>query len=379
HRIEVLRPAQPAFPQTAILVISGGEPSTNASSIGMALAGKIGCTVVTLYNEPNQPLFGGKTEDALVAYTFKQYLETHDPTWPLLLPMTKSAVRAMDATQAFLKQEFGSDIRNFVVTGASKRGWTTWLTGAVDPVRVSAIVPIVYDNLNIPAQIQHQIDTMGHTNAAIGDYTRLNLFTNAHTDPNMQNLINLVDPWVYRSSLTMPKLIINATNDPFWTIDSLNIYWDGLPAPKYVLYVPNAGHGLNSGDHSIAGIMQAANTMDAFARCVASHQPLPPMQWSVRADQDTTWRMVIDAPQGVSARLWVAQAATRDFHQSHWTSLPLEREGNRFTGTIHLPQSGYTGIIGEVSLTSCGVTHDLSTQVFIFDQHGVVSPVPPVP
>ena len=35
-------------------------------------------------------------------------------------------------------------------------------------------------------------------------------------------------PWVYRDKLTMPKLILNGTNDPYWTLDALNLYWDDL-------------------------------------------------------------------------------------------------------------------------------------------------------
>src|SRR5258705_3204885 len=97
---------------------------------------------------PNQPLYNGKSEDALIAYTLDQYLKTGDETWPLLFPMAKSAIRGMDAVQAPAEKEFNQRIEKFVVAGASKRGWTTWLTGAVDP-RVKAIEPIVIAMLNM--------------------------------------------------------------------------------------------------------------------------------------------------------------------------------------------------------------------------------------
>ena len=77
-------------------------------------------------------------------------LALQDPTrveWPLRLPMTKAGVKAMDAMQLFLKQLDGTVLNQFVVAGASKRGWTTWTVGAVDP-RVALIVPIVMDELN---------------------------------------------------------------------------------------------------------------------------------------------------------------------------------------------------------------------------------------
>ena len=56
----------------------------------------------------------------------------------------------MDAVQEFLASDQTANtggklkIEKFVVSGGSKRGWTTWLVGIVDP-RVMAIVPVVID------------------------------------------------------------------------------------------------------------------------------------------------------------------------------------------------------------------------------------------
>ena len=60
--------------------------------------------------------------------------------------MTKAVVRAMDTVEAFMMSEAGGKLKvnEFVVAGGSKRGWTTWMTAAVDK-RVIAIAPLVID------------------------------------------------------------------------------------------------------------------------------------------------------------------------------------------------------------------------------------------
>ena len=54
----------------------------------------------------------------------------------------------------------------------------------------------------------------------------------------------MVDPWVYREKLTLPKMLIHGTNDPYWASDAMNIYWDDLKGDKLACCVPNAGHSL---------------------------------------------------------------------------------------------------------------------------------------
>ncbi len=100
-------------------------------------------------------------------------MDTRDPTWLPRLPMVKSAVRAMDTVTELLASEQGGKtaVHKYVVAGGSKRGWTTWLTGAVDR-RVVALIPIVIDVVNVRACGINHYCSYGFWAQAIGDYTR---------------------------------------------------------------------------------------------------------------------------------------------------------------------------------------------------------------
>jgi len=174
HHMQIVRPENVRNPGIAFLFITGDGDGQKSIGMLKTLAQRAGAVAAVITKIPFQPLYEGRKEDALIAYTFDQYLKTGDESWPLLFPMVKGAVRAMDSVQAFAQQEYQQKIEKFVVSGASKRGWTTWLTAAVDP-RVQAIAPMVIDMLNMRVQTDWAEKVYGKQSEQIHDYTEMHL------------------------------------------------------------------------------------------------------------------------------------------------------------------------------------------------------------
>jgi PhoPQ-activated pathogenicity-related protein len=366
HALQVYLPRGVKPGSKMLLWNQGGSPSPLSTAFGMQLAKKAQAPVAFLFGIPNQPLFGGKREDALIAETFIRYLETKDPTWPLLFPMVKSLVKAMDALQEFAQKEWGVRIEGFIVSGASKRGWTTWLTAAADS-RVIAIAPMVFDTLNMVEQGPHQLKSYGKLSEQIADYTNRGLTENPDA-PEMRKLWEWVDPWTHRARVKVPAMIINGSNDPYWTVDSLNLYWDGLKNPKWVLYVPNAGHNL---EQQLPGGKKdrdrAINALVAFSRHILKDNPMPRVEWK-HDDADGRARLTVESdPTPTGARLWVAHAPTRDFRKSTWKEQELDVKGGRAVGTVARPATGYTSFFAELDFAIDGIPHQLSTQVRVLE------------
>lgn len=370
HKLELFMPPSCEFPDTSLLVVSGGNGGSGESQFLMLVAGMTRCPVAVLHNIPNQPLYGNLHEDSLIAYTFAKALETNDMTWPLLLPMTKSAIRAMDILQAYSKASMKREINKFIVGGASKRGWTTWLTAAADPVRVKGIIPMVYDNLNLTKQMDLQLVAYGKYSEEISEYTDIQLQAKLKT-PEGRILGKIVDPWSYVKRITMPKLIINGANDPYWNIASMNIYWDGLKGSKSVLYVPNAGHDLGLGNMEVQNIITIAAPMTAFIRSVAKGVSLTPMNWTYASKSNLCRLDIRTATKDTDAKMWVAVSDSRDFRKSKWNSVEMKSGKSGFAGSMSLPTKGYLAIFGEVMFPG-SPAYSLSTQVGVFDPKGSV-------
>jgi len=369
HQLFIYRPSVVKTGAQALLFIGGGKWSDSLEKPTQedkklpdevqrlaALGEILQSPIVVLLQVPQQPIFDGMVEDQIISFTFEKFLRSGEADWPLLLPMVKSAVRAMDAAQAFATEEWQIDIEHFLVAGASKRGWTTWLTGAVDP-RVNAIAPMVINMLNMAPHMELQKQSFGEMSDELHDYTEKGLQDHIATSRGGA-LRAIVDPYSYRHEVQQPKLIILGTNDRYWPVDALNLYWDSLEGQKHILYVPNNGHGLRD-------YPRIVGTVAALYASLNGGPALPKLDWQFSKQAgDTRLEVSTDiAPTTVKA--WTATSDTRDFREAKWTSYPAKQngDGNSFVIDLPQPRQGFAAVFAEAQYNGKSLPFYLSTDL----------------
>jgi PhoPQ-activated pathogenicity-related protein len=357
HWMIVVRPDEVGTSKSLLYITGGGndsKPPEKPEGFMGQIAKATKSVVTELRMVPNQPLVFsgekfGRKEDSLIAYTWDKFLRTGDGKWPARLPMTKSAVRAMDTVTSFCASEAGGKVNvdSFVVCGGSKRGWTTWTTAAVDK-RVVAIVPFSIDLLNIEPSFVHHWEAYGFWAPAVGDYVHMKLM-DWNGRPEYKALMKIEEPYQYRGRLTMPKFIVNATGDQFFLPDSSQFYFDDLVGVKYLRYTPNADHSLGGTD--------APFVLLAYYNSVIDNSPLPQFTWTVEKD-DSLRVKTVDKPSAV--KLWQAtNPKTRDFRVEKigkvWKSEALADQGEGvFVGKVDKPETGWTAFMVELTYANGG-------------------------
>jgi PhoPQ-activated pathogenicity-related protein len=301
------------------------------------IATAAGLPAAVVRQVPFQPLFDGRVEDDLIAHTFVEFARTGDPTWPLLLPMVKAAVEAMTAAATAARDAWDLTIDGFVVTGASKRGWTTWLTAAIDE-RVRGALPMVIDMLAMERHVALQHASFGRMSEQLEPYTRVGIEKLLGSSRGRE-LIGIVDPYVYRERLVQPKVIALGTNDPYWPLEALDLYLAGLAGPKWVSYAPNAGHGLPA--PRVGGLVAA------LGRHVAGVDRLPRIDWEFEPTATGTACVVRTTPEPAEVLVWRAEAESRDFRQARWTATPVARAEAAWRAEIDRPARGFRAALVE--------------------------------
>ena len=358
HWLRIVKPDRVEH-DTGLLIIGGGSNGGKAPSeidkraVGMALETR--SVIAEVGMVPNQPLrFAGasedRKEDALIAFGWDKFLHGGRAEWLARLPMTKSAVRAMDTVTDFLgrAEQGGVAVGKYVVAGGSKRGWTTWTTGAVDDRVVVAIVPIVIDMLNMVPSFEHHFRTYGFFAPAVGDYESMGIM-NWQRTPEYGRLAQIVEPFEYRSQLSKPKFLINASGDEFFVPDSGQFYWSELSGEKHVRYVPNADHSLRDSD--------AVESLVAYYHSILTDHPRPRFDWRIGNDGGIEVTAT-DAPREVL--LWQANnPEARDFRMETlgpvWKSQPIPRGSNgHYEARVAKPVKGFTAFFMELTYPGPG-------------------------
>jgi len=344
----------------SLLFIGGGsndrQPPARPPAWLVEMARETGSVTAELRLVPNQPVVfkddparKPRTEDDFIAYTWDKYLRTGDEKWPARLPMTKSAVRAMDAVTAFAASPEGGGhaVRRFVVSGASKRGWTTWTTAAVDK-RVIAIAPLVIDMLNVEPSFVHHWRAYGAWSDAVKDYVEHGIMDWMGT-PQFRALMRIEEPYEYRDRLTLPKFIMNASGDQFFLPDSSRFYFDDLRGEKHLRYVPNAGHSLDKSD--------ALESLQSFYTAIVKGTPRPEVKWTFERDGSIK---VVAKERPDDVRVWQAvNPDARNFRHdvigSAYQSSPLAPSGpNTWVARVPPPSKGWTAFFVEMSFPTGG-------------------------
>lgn len=357
HWLTIVKPDS-VTNSTGFLWIGGGsvkdKAPARASQTYIDQALLTHSVVAELQGIPNEPLTFkedgvSRNEDSIIAFTWMKYVHTGDDTWPLRLPMTKAAVRAMDTVTAVMAGAAGggTKVEHFVVSGGSKRGWTTWTTAAVDK-RVTAVIPAVIDLLNLEPSFLHHYKVYGFWAPAVKDYVEAGFMDWIGT-PESKKLMEIVEPYSYRERLTMPKFLVNAAGDQFFLPDSSRFYFDDLKGEKYLRYIPNSDHSMKGTD--------ARESSVAFYQAFLEGKPRPKLSWTFEKNGDI--RVVTpDKPSAV--KLWQAtNPNARDFRLETlgpaYTSTDLAAKSSGvYVGSVAKPEKGWTAYFVELTYPSGG-------------------------
>jgi PhoPQ-activated pathogenicity-related protein len=357
HWMTIIQPDEVVSP-TGFMFISGGSVNSKEPGVPVPtftdMAVRTKSVVAELKMIPYEPLtFKDETksrnEDGIIAYTWEKFMRTGDENWPLRLPMTKAAVRALDTiTSVSASSEGGkktAKVEKFIVSGGSKRGWTTWTTAIVDD-RVIAILPFVIDCLNMEKSMEHHYRAYGFWAPSVRDY--LNTVTWMGT-PQHKKLMEIEDPYSYLDRLTMPKMIINSAGDQFFLPDSSQFYFDDLKGEKHLRYVPNSNHSLDGTD--------APQTLDAFYEAMLNGTPRPKYSWKFEKDGSIT---VTTKDKPTEVKLWNAtNPKARDFRlemigKAYKSEVLQPVKDGVYVGSAPKPEAGYTAYFVEMTFPNGG-------------------------
>ncbi|GHT12300.1 PhoPQ-activated pathogenicity protein [Planctomycetales bacterium] len=378
HKMIAAMPEKPVSVTHALMYISQNNndwmPGDGDFKTAAVLASKIKLPVCILFQVPNQPCDPRKTaqndgqwvESHLLAESIIKAMETNDPTWAVPLPMTKSVLKSMTAAQEFFKQRYEAPVNSLIVGGSSKRGWITWLVGASKDPRVAGLIPVIYNNLNLPAQINGQAETWGYVSPQIVEFSSRDVLNPGEVPSDGKALmIKVLDPYYHLDTMKTPKLLIHGANDPYWLVDATKYYYDKIQGPKFLITVPDMAH---QDLDSSANLSRLGPSVGIFCRRIASGDKFPTLTWDLK-DKGQEWEVTIHTEiPGTKKILWTAYCDDNQFTKEkpqrvQWSSKEL---GDADSITVPKPSKGHIAFFVELRALVEDEPLGLTTEVWRF-------------
>lgn len=358
HFMTIVIPDNIVYPDVGCLYITGGsnnndpvDPARDAELVLVrTVATRVGIVCAIQRQNPNgrfkffeDPENKYRSGDDLIAFTMKYFMERHrdDPEALLLVPMTKSATRGLDTITKFADKR----INRFFVTGASKRGWASWLTAAVDD-RVIGVAPLVLDILNMVPNFAHHYRSMNGWAWALKDYWYHNI-TLYLNEPMAYLATDIIDPFSYLELLTLPKYIVTASMDEFFLPDDAHYFYDQMLGPTYLRVHQNTDHAL------IGRYNEIADELSGFVLMVLEGWEFPTLTWT-RTEGAGQGMITVTADRTpVNVTAWSADTHTstrRDFRilvarTPNTTDVQLQPTRYRNIGVGNPEENTYQAIV----------------------------------
>lgn len=303
-------------------------------------------------------------------WSLKQYFDTNDPTWIPFLPLVKSVVGGINATQEFILKDLKSEIpvKEFVLY-ADTPLFTCWLVPAVDE-RVIALAGINNFTYNIETLIKtflmneiplptffEEIDNEG----------LLQLFETKEGE----KLLSIIDPYYYRQFLKIPKLVVSYNGFSFSNFSSLAetvisempepIHWvltPHLSLTREPLFLSQTLTMLSSKLAVPPKIYDFRDTLHVFYHRIINRKEFPHFLWNITDEGKCSAKI---SEEVVEARAWFCVQDSKNsllLNPSEWqVELMTEIAEGTYEVNLNLPKEFYKAIFIEVIFPSLSGTN----------------------
>ena len=341
HNMELYYPNGALVTNTALMVVTKGEPSNDWNQSMAYLSQMMLCPIVVLYVNPIDKLdFYENIYETII--TDKEFAKC-----PIFYADTKTIVKAMDAICEITHETYNSTIDDFVLVGCKGSALPVWYAASLGDSRVRAIIPMGFSMINMTKQVPYAKKNLESLN------TKLNVFIK-----NGDKLVEF-DPYGYIEKVTCPKLIMLGSNSDMLGLDSPKFYFKDLKGnDNYLWYKLNGDDDIwftpNTIKYSkINSFSDVILNIRAFFYKVTKDQTYENCSFDWSKDGNN-YTIKINCPNDKvqAAYYFEADSPNLDFSSTRWNRKTLTKDGGVYTFTTDKPEHGNRCVFVELVFTS---------------------------